>query len=115
LENNNFKDGYKTIKKNDILRLLQYCETPSTLIEQVVHNLSFHRDLGQDIDIALYAKIGYDISMDFKMEDSSLNSKVKRMVIRDLNSADFLASDSILQFLRGLKNSQYSLIDQIKR
>ena len=64
-----------------------------------------HKYLRQDIDIALYAKIGHDIILDFKMEDSTLNSKVKRMIIRNEGVIDFLVSDSILQFMRDLKNS----------
>ena len=42
-----------------------------------------HKYLRSDIDIALYAKIAYDLNLDFKMEDSTLNSKVKRMIIRN--------------------------------
>ena len=40
--------------------------------------------------------MGYDLTLDFKMEDASLNSKVKRLIIRNQGIADFLASDSML-------------------
>ena len=61
--------------------------------------------LTQDIDIALFAKIGHDMSLDFEMEDNRLNSKVKRMIIRNQGIIDFLESNTILQFMRDLKNS----------
>lgn len=72
----------KVIKRGDVIRLLQYCENHDKLVEQVLENIKNHKSLQQDIDIALYAKIGHDLQLEFKMEDSTLNSKVKRMIIR---------------------------------
>lgn len=79
--NTNFKPN--DIEKSDILRLLQYCEDHDHLIEQVMSRMKEHKYLRQDIDVALYAKIGHNLTLDFKMEDSTLNSKVKRMIIRN--------------------------------
>ncbi|CDW87987.1 UNKNOWN [Stylonychia lemnae] len=111
--NTNFKPN--DIEKSDIIRLLQYCEDYDQLVEQVMIRMKDHKYLRSDIDIALYAKIGHDLILDFKMEDSTLNSKVKRMIIRNQGVQDFLKSDSMLQFMRDFKNLQYSVVDQLKR
>ena len=55
------------------------------MVEEVMQKIKTQnllRHHQKDMDIALYAKIGYDLQLDFKMEDNSLNSKVKRMIIR---------------------------------
>lgn len=56
--NTNLKSN--EIEKGDILRLLQYCEAHENLVEQLLDKIKSHKHLRQDIDIALYSKIGHD-------------------------------------------------------
>ena len=83
-----------------------YCESKS-LLKKIFTKVDSMRMLSRDVDIALFAKLGHDILFDYHLLDQRLNSKVKRLLIRkspsDLKA--FLESDTILQFMRGLKES----------